>query len=51
VIFSEPQKERDHLGKIGVDGRIILKWILEKYAGKLWTGFFWLRIGSSNGLL
>jgi hypothetical protein len=23
-------RERDHLGDIGVDGRIIIKWILEK---------------------
>jgi hypothetical protein len=23
----------------GVDGRIILEWILGKYVGKVWTGF------------
>jgi hypothetical protein len=29
------QRERDHLEVIGVDGRIILKWILVKYDGGL----------------
>jgi hypothetical protein len=29
---------------LDVDGKIILKWILYKYGGKVWTGFFWLRI-------
>ena len=35
----------------GVDGRIILKLILEKWLGRAWTGSIWLRIGRSGGLL
>jgi hypothetical protein len=35
----------------GVDGRIILQWIIEKYGGNLWIGFIWFRIGTSGGLL
>jgi hypothetical protein len=35
-------------GRLGVDGRIILKWMLRKLCGKVWTGFIWLRIGASN---
>jgi hypothetical protein len=31
---------------LGVDGNIILEWIL----GKVWTGCIWLRIGTSGGL-
>jgi hypothetical protein len=31
--------------------RIISKWILEKYDRVIWTGFMWLRIGNSDGLL
>jgi hypothetical protein len=30
TIFSEILKGRDHLDDVGVDGRIILKWILGK---------------------
>jgi len=44
-------KERNHSNEVGVDGRIILEWILEKLGGKLWTGCLWLRIGSSVRLL
>jgi hypothetical protein len=36
---------------VDVDGRIILKWILEKYDGVLCTGLIWLRIGTSGELL
>jgi hypothetical protein len=30
---------------------IILKWILKKYDGSGWSGFIWLRVGTSGGLL
>ena len=29
-----------------VDGKIISKWIFEKYVGRAWTGLIWLRIGT-----
>jgi hypothetical protein len=38
-------REGDHLKDIGVDGRIILKWILEKWDG--WHGLD--RSGSAYG--
>jgi hypothetical protein len=34
-----------------IDGRILLEWILRKLGRKLWTGFIWLTIGTSGGLL
>jgi hypothetical protein len=44
-------KGRDHLEDLGVDSRIILKWIL----GKIWLEdvdyIIWLRIGTGCGPL
>ena len=36
---------------LGVDGRIISKWIFSKWDGEVWTGLIWLRIGTLGGLL
>jgi hypothetical protein len=44
-------KGRDHSEQIEVDEKIILKWILEKYGLRVWTGFVWLRIRAGGGLL
>jgi hypothetical protein len=45
------QKERDHWEDLHVGGRIMLKWILEKQDGMVWTGLIWNSIGPSGGLL
>jgi hypothetical protein len=39
------------LGDIGLDKRIILKWIFKKWDGEAWTGLLWLRIGTGGGRL
>jgi len=44
-------KERNHLGDKDLDGRIILKWILKKQAGRAWPGVTEVRIGASVGIL
>jgi hypothetical protein len=44
-------KGRDQSEDLGTDGSIILKWILEKEVGKVWTGFIWVRIGTNDRLL
>jgi hypothetical protein len=49
--WSENLKESDNFEDVDVDGRIILEWILGKQGKKVWTGFIWLRIGTSGALL
>jgi hypothetical protein len=42
-------RERDHLGDPGVDGRIILRWIIRKWNVGVWTGSSWLSVGRGGG--
>jgi hypothetical protein len=49
-IVRKPEGERP-LKNLGVDGRILLEWILGKQGGKVWTGHIWLRIRASGRLL
>jgi hypothetical protein len=42
---------RDHWEDVGVGGRITLRWPLGRWGSMGRTGFGWLRIGSSGGVL
>jgi hypothetical protein len=43
--------EGDHVEDPDVDGRILLKWIFEKWYGGTHTGSIWLMIGTDGWLL
>jgi hypothetical protein len=47
----ENLKGRDHLEDLGVDGRIVLKWILGNWGYMVYIGFIWLRMGIGGGIL
>jgi len=42
-VLCENLKKRDRLEELGIDGRILLKWVLRKWDGMAWTVFLWLR--------
>jgi len=45
------RRERDHLGDLGVDGWIILRWISRRWDVRIWTGLGWSRIETGGGCL
>jgi hypothetical protein len=40
-------EEKGHLEELRIDGRIILKWILNKYNGRTCIRLIWIRTGTS----
>jgi hypothetical protein len=43
---GENVRERNHLGDLGVDGRIIVEWILKKVG---WGGMHWIELTQDRG--
>jgi len=50
ILVGRP-KGKNHFEALGVDGRIILKWISKKWDGEAWTRLIWLRIRTGEKLL
>jgi hypothetical protein len=50
-IFVGKPEGRNNSKDLDVEGKIILKSFLEKWAENLLTGFIWLRISISGGIL
>jgi len=42
--------ERDHLEDLGTDGRVLLKWIVQKWNEEAWTGLIWRKTRTGGGL-
>jgi len=42
------RKGTDHSEDVGVNGKIILKWMLGKQVGKVCSGCIWLRVGTGG---
>jgi hypothetical protein len=54
LVYTEANgenREGDHFEEPGIDARIILKWILDKWYWGARTGSIWVRIGTGGGLL
>jgi hypothetical protein len=51
MFWLENVKGGDNSEDLGVNGKIILDWILGKQCGRVWTGCMWLRIRTSGGSL
>jgi hypothetical protein len=49
--WFESLKARYCWEDLGIDRRIILKWLLRNSNGRVWIRFIWLRIGTGGGLL
>jgi hypothetical protein len=42
------REERRLLGRLGIDGSVISKWIFRKWDAVAWNGLLWLRIGTGG---
>jgi len=49
--WLENLRQGDHFEHLGIDRRIILRWIFRKWDVGIWTGSSWFRIETGGGHL
>jgi len=47
----EGEIERELMDDLGIDGKVVLEWILMKSYGWMWIKYTWIRTGISGVLL
>jgi len=50
IYLCENLRKNDDFEDLGINGMIILKQLLKQQDRRAWTGFMFLRIGTSGGL-
>jgi hypothetical protein len=50
-IFNGNPEGKNNSEDLGVDGMIILEWILEKQIARVWNEYIWLKIGTTVRVL
>jgi len=51
AVLVEQAQGKDHLENLGIDGRIILNYISQKWTGREWTKLIWPRIRACDRLM
>jgi hypothetical protein len=49
--YQKDLNEKDHTEDLVSDIRVILKWTLEKWDCRIWTGFIWFSTRTTDELL
>jgi hypothetical protein len=44
-------KEKDILGDVSVNGRLVSEWNSKKYDERMWTGLIWRRMRTNGRML
>jgi hypothetical protein len=50
ILVGKPGEKRP-LGRVDIDGKVIVNQFLKEIDVRIWIGFIWIRIGFSGGLL